>query len=215
MKKAVLIPEFDEAQMAEGFMWVTKVTEEGPHRGLMPVTEVADAMYEFFKWDSAGREVKLVSRLSDSPYIAIGQNGGRWVAIKAVEPGDYTLTTVTGTAYQVKLPRMIARVTNLGSSFLYWTEDETLTAETKLYPMMVGNISANGWICIGSTGITCKSPSDIDKFVRQVIEARTTGTYLHDKDKVDEWFQSLTQQWDVTVGKNYGIKLGDLIARAD
>jgi hypothetical protein len=215
LKKAVLIPEFDEEQMATGFMWATKVDEYGPHRGLLPVSDVADAMAEFFKWDAADRQVQLISRLSDSPFIAIGQNGGRWVAIKAVEPGDYTLNTVTGLSFQVKLPRMIARVTNFGSSFLFWTEDQVLTADTKIYPMVIGNISSAGWICIGTTGITCKSPGDIDQFVRKVVEARTTGTYLPHQEKVEAWFQTLTEKWDDSVGNKHGITLKQLIDRAD
>jgi hypothetical protein len=210
LSRTVFIPEFDEEQMKTGYMWVTKIDDKGPQRGMMPISEVVDTLRECINWDAVGRGVKLINSFADSPFRAWGQNGPKWVAVKEIPPSEYNLTTVTGLAFTARLPRLIAKVSNHGKTFLYWTEEENLSLTSLIYPLMIGNISSSGWVCLGTTGLQCRDPEDIDLYIRLAIEAPTTGTYLSNTTLVEEFYQSLTERWDVTVGAKYGMTLAKL-----
>lgn len=207
-----VILELDEEDIRSGYITATKADEKGQRRGKMPLNDVADLLREVFNWDAAGRQVKLISRFANSPFLAWGQNGAKWVAIKVIEPTEYYLVSVSGTAYQVRLPRLIARVGSHSSTFLFWTDAAELTPVTRIYPLMIGNIDSHGWVCLGSSGLKCKSPDEIDSYIRQVVEVPATGTYLPEKTKVDKLYAQLARGWAQGIGRRHGITLEKLLA---
>lgn len=206
-----VIPELDDEQIRMGFVRTTVVDEKGERTGLISVGDLVQLVGRVFRWDLQHREVKLVSRFDESPFLAFGQNGGRWVAVKDIPPDEYFLTTVTGLAYRVRLPRLVAKVGNYGSSALFWTDAEVLDAQSSLYPLMIGNISDTGWVCLGSTGLKCEKPENIDKFVRQAIEAPTTGTYLTANTRVERLYEQLAKRWAPGIGRKHRTTLKRLI----
>jgi len=209
-----IILAINDQGLRDGYVKVTKVDEKGRRQGLTPLSQVADLLREIFENDAARRPVRLVSKFEQSPYLAWGQNGARWTAVQELPPAGYFLT-VAGKAYKVALPRLIAKVSNYGDSFLWWTDAEQLTPETKAFPLMIGNIDYRGWICIGTTGLKCETPEEIGKFVKRVIEAPTTGAYLEGKGSVDTWYQNLTVEWDKSVGAKHGVALKRILGNTE
>ena len=214
MSGTVLIPEFDEEQMATGFLWVTKVDDKGPQRGLMAVSDLAGAMRQFVDWEADRRDVTLVSRLEDSEIVALGQSGGVWRAIKAIVSADYYLTSATGRAYRVRLPRLIAVVSNnRGLPRIFWTKDDRLTSATLVYPLKIGNVYVDGRVCMGNVDPRCPSIGDIDEFIRRVVEAQASGGVL--RVSTDSLYAVLEAQgWDESIGRRHAITLGQLIDSA-
>ncbi len=213
MSGTILIPELDLEQMGTGFMWVTKQDEKGPQRGLMPVSEVCDTMRELLNWEAAGRHVKLVSRFVESDLLAFGQNGGRWLAVKEISPSTYYLVTRAPEPYQVHLPRLLVVVSNHGAPRIFWTPEERIEVNTKLYPLMIGNTYATGAVCLGNTGLKCSAPDEIDKYIRQVIEAPAPYLVDHAAGKdIDKLYRALAKRWAPGLGKKHGITVNKLFA---
>lgn len=208
-----IVLTLDEASIERGFIHTTKITALGRRSGYMELTGVMDLLNEVFRWETRRRDIKLFSRFTEHPYVAFGQNGSRWQAVKDISPGEYFLTTVSGGAHKVNLPRLVAKISNHGAGYLFWTPDETLTPQSKLYPLVIGNINTDGWICTGTTGLRCEKPDDIDKYVRQVIEAPSTGTYIPAGVNVERFYRSLEDRWDESVGAKHGITLDTLITK--
>jgi hypothetical protein len=202
----------DDDQVRSGYVPATIHEEQGDRSGLMTITDFANLVGRVFRWSLAGAEVRMISKFDDFPYVAFGQNGDRWVAVKEIPPGEYYLTTVTGLAVRVNLPKLVARVTNEGSSYVFWTEDEKISLKSKLYPLMIGNISEAGWICLGTTRLKCARPEDIESFIRQVVEAPTTGTYLSDKTRVEQLYKALERKWAPGIGRKRATTLEKLLA---
>lgn len=202
-----VILELDKWALSTGYIPVTKVDERGHRKGQMPLSEVATLLHDVFNWDASRRQVTMISRFEDSPFLAFGQNGTKWVAVKVIEPAEYYLVSVSGQAYPVRLPRLVAKVGNHSSTYLFWTEAGELTPKTRLYPLMIGNINKSGWVCIGTGNVRCKSPDEIDQYIRQVIEVPATGTYLEDKTQLDKLYRSLTRRWRTSIGRRHAITL--------
>jgi hypothetical protein len=101
-----LILELDSDELKTGFVTATKVGHPGHRKGKVPIQAVIDLLGEVFNWEVAGRKVELISRLTESPLLAIGQNGPKWVAVKTIGPAEYFLVSATGKAYKVNLPRL-------------------------------------------------------------------------------------------------------------
>ena len=209
---STVILELNRADLASGYITATKIDDKGQRKGKMPLSDVADLLQDIFRFDAGKREVRMISRFEDSPFLAWGQNGSKWVAVKVIEPGSYYLVSVSGKAYEVKLPRLIAKVGNHSSTFLYWVEDGPLTPETKCYPLMIGNIDWRGWVCLGTSGLRCESPDSIDEYVRKVIEVPATGTYLTNPNHMDKLYQTLTKRWASGIGRKHAVKLSKIIA---
>jgi hypothetical protein len=212
--KAVI--ELDMAKLHEGFVSITKVDDKGERKGAIPLEQFAALMQDVFHWEMASRKVTMISRFANSPFIAWGQNGARWAAVKEIQPAEYYLVAVaSGEAYAAKIPRLVVRVSNYGTPLIYWTPDEQLAPATKISPLMISNISSEGRVCMGTTGLKCKSPDDIDKFIRQVIEAPADGAYLLGRTKLEKLYRALSRKWAPGIGKRYGITLEKLLARTD
>lgn len=210
-----VILELEQSEIATGYITATKIDDKGSRKGKMPLQVVADLLRGVFDWDASGRQVEMISRFEDSPYIALGQNGSKWVAVKDIPPAPYYLVSVSGQAYQAKLPRLVAKITNYGWPWLFWTPDKTLGLSTRLFPLVIGNIDVNGRVCLGSTGLKCPTPKDIDRYVKQLIEAPSTGTYLPEGTKVDTLYAALAKRWNRSIGKRHAITLKALLARPD
>lgn len=209
MSKVIL--ELDDADIITGYIPVTKVDGKGQRKGQMPVGDVADLLRDVFDWDAFRRQVKMISRFDDSPFLAWGQNGAKWQAVKVIEPAEYYLVSVSGQAYPVRLPRLVAKVGNYSSTYLFWTDAQELAPKSKIYPLMIGNIDGRGWVCLGSSGLKCQSPDEIDRYIRQVIEVPATGTYLSHTTDLDKLYRTLTKRWAPGIGRKHGITLDKLL----
>jgi len=207
-----VILELDEEQIRTGYATVTKVDDKGRRKGKVSLSDVADVLREVFRLDAEGRQVRMVSRFAKNGYLAYGQNGPKWAAVKELPPDDYVL--VAGQAYKVTLPRLVAVVSNYSYNGprIFWTPDDELTPGSKIYPLMIGNIDSHGSVCLGNTGLHCKTPEDMEKYVRQVVEAPANGHYLSAKTNVDKLYRALTKQWAPGIGRKHGTTLGKLLA---
>lgn len=198
--------------LLEGYVPMTKVTPKGRRTVKLRLPDVATLLNQFFNWEIATRKVTMVSRFANAGFIAYGESSGRWRAIKEIPASNYVLVSATGSAYPVDIPRVVILASNQGASYIYWTDEPgELHPDSRLYPLMVGNISSNGWICIGSSGLRCTAVTEIDKFARGVIEAPSTGTYC-ERQPVDEFFAELRDKgWDTSIGRKHAITLRKLI----
>lgn len=210
MTKAIL--ELDDHELRNGYITVTKIDNKGLRKGKMPLSDVADLLRNIFDQDAASRQVRLVSRFQETPYLAWGQNGAKWVAVKDLAPARYYLLSDTGQAYEVKLPRLIVRVSNYAWPLLFWTQATKVEPSTHIYPLMIGNVYPNGQVCLGTTGLKCKTPEAIDQYIRQIIEAPATYHNLPVKVTLDELFATLAKRWNPNIGKAHRIPLNKLLA---
>lgn len=203
-----VVLELDEETLQEGYVRVTKVTDKGHRKGQMPLNAVVDLLQDVFRWEVSRRGIRLVSKFDAHGFLAYGQNGAKWVALKVVPPGEYYLVT-DGSTYLVRLPRIVALVGNYTSPHIWWTPSASVSGRSWLFPLMIGNVASNGAACVGSTGLRCERPEEIDQFVKQLLEAPTTGHLL--QEPADSLYESLARQWDPTVGAKYGITVRALL----
>lgn len=206
-----VVLELDSNGMKSGYVTATKIDDKGQRKGKLSLDGVVDLLGEVFNWDALNRQVRLVSKFADTPYLAWGQNGAKWVAVQEIPPAQYFLVPATGQAYAVRLPRLVVAVSNYAAPRIYWAKAGPLELKTKIYPLMIGNIDPMGRACLGSTGLKCERPEHIGRFVRQVIEAPSNGHYLPDTIRLDKFYQALTKRWSPGIGRPYGIPLERLL----
>lgn len=198
--------------LPKGYVAVTKVTEKGRRRGHMPLEEVADVLAGVYNWDAARRRVRMVSRLGMDQYLAFGQNGSQWRALKEIPPGEYYLVSGApgaGAAHLVRLPRLVVLVGNYTTPHIWWTPGSRVTLRTALYPLLIGNVAPSGAVCLGNTGLRCEQPEDIDDFIRRVIEAPASGEHL--QVPPDVLYAALAREWDPSIGRTHGITVQRLL----
>lgn len=207
---STVILELDTEQLHTGYLTAIKKDEKGRRKGKMPLSAVADLLHEIFDWEAARRPVRMFNRFEESPYIALGQNGTKWEAVKEIAPAEYYLVSATGMAYQVTLPRLIVRVGNhITWPKIFWTGAEPLSLSTKIYPLVIGNTYNDGRVCTGTTGLKCTNPEDIDRYIRQIIESPASHTVTGNTDKL---YRALATGWAPGIGRKNGITLKRLIS---
>lgn len=213
-----IIIELDDALLKEDKVVIIKEKRGLYQRGTVDLCAFADILNEIFQWEASGRSVKVITR-DDRQFYAFGMNGTNWRAVLDLAPDTYYLIAESGRAYCCRLPRIVADVGSHQYPRLFWTKARKLTPESVIYPLMLGNVDSRGRVCLGNTGLVCRRPEDAAKFVRQVIEAPSTGHILPwtrtQALTLDELFAQLEQGWDDGIGRPYGITVKALLEQAD
>lgn len=211
MSKVIL--ELDDAEIVTGYVTATKIDEKGQRKGKMPLQAVADLFGQVFDLEAESRRVSMVTRFAQTEMIAFGANGPKWQAIKEIQPADYYLVSATEKAYKVHLPRLVIFVGNyIRWPRLFWTPDAELTTDSKLYPLIIGNTYNDGRVCTGNTGLKCRTPDEIDTYVRRLIESPATHTVTKHTDRM---YKALEKRWAPGIGRKHGIPLAKLLAVTD
>lgn len=178
--------------LRQGIIPTTKVTPKGERTVNLGLYDASVLLNDLFAWEARNRSVTMMSRFETNGFIALGQNGGKWMAVKELEPSKYYLISATEKVYHCHLPRVIIQTSNYGYTYLFWTRDRKLKPTSRLYPLVLGNVSLDGQVCFGSTGLKCKSPEEVDAFARKIIEAPTSGHWWHVYR--GRWFRKMREE---------------------
>lgn len=206
-----VVIELDDDQVRNGYVHATIHEEKGIRAGMIMLDDLSAMLKRVYRWDMEHRPMTMVSRFNQTGLIAYSQNGPRWEAVKEIPPADYYLISESGASYHVNLPRVVAWVGNFCKwPRLFWTPDETLTAESMVYPLIIGNTYDTGVVCLGTTGLQCKAVSDIDAYVRKVIESQATHTVTGGTDQLFKRLEA--DGWDPKIGEKRGMTLAKLLA---
>lgn len=208
-----VVLELDDEDIRTGYIRTTVHEEKGTRTGLITLEDLSEMVGRFHRWELGRRRVRMISRFSDSALLAYGENGRKWEACATIAPADYYLISATGKVYHVHLPRLVVWVSNQRiSPRIFWTGDDVPTPESRLFPLIIGNTYNSGSVCIGNSGLKCKTPKDIDTYIRQLIETQASHTVTNNTDKL---YRALTRKWAPGIGRKYAITLAKLMASSN
>lgn len=212
MTKVIL--ELDSVEIITGYITTTKIDDKGQRKGKMPLQAVADLLGDVFHLDAEGRKVTMVTRFAQTALIAFGSNGPKWQAVKEIPPAEYYLISATGKAYKVNIPRLVVFVGNyVNWPRIFWTPDGVLTPDSKLFPLIIGNTYADGKVCTGNTGLKCRTPDEIDAYIRKLIESPASHTVTMHTDRLYKALE--TRGWAPGIGRKHGITVAKLLAQIE